>query len=120
MSSDCAFGFGKSRKRIVTIVAYGASILTLAAQRLKMSKASENPFSIGDRVYIIGKFRPLGKPVLITATISHKQHRQFVAYGEGDPAGAWYFSRKHYNKAVFADKEKALCAFNAFKEDTNK
>lgn len=66
------------------------------------------------------RFRLWKKPVLITATISHIQHRQFVAYGEGDPAGAWYFSRKHYNKAVFADKEKALCAFNAFKEDTNK
>lgn len=85
-----------------------------------MSKTSENPFSIGDRVYIIGKFHPLGEPVLITATISHIQHRQFVACGEGNLFGIWCFSRKHYNKAVFTDKEKALCAFNAFKEGTDK
>lgn len=83
-----------------------------------MSSANNNPFSIGDTVYIIGKFYPCAPSVLITATISHIQHRQFVAYGAGDNGGTWCFSKKDYNKAVFKDKEQALCAFNAVKEET--
>lgn len=84
-----------------------------------MSDSNNNPFSIGDTVYIIGKFYPCAPFVLITATISHIQHRQFVAYGAGDNGGTWCFSRKDFNEAVFKDKERALQAFNTVKEDTD-
>lgn len=87
---------------------------------MNLDKTNTNPFSIGDTVYVIGKYYPLAPFVLITATISHIEHRQFVAYGKGSNGGTWCFSKKDYNKCVFTDKEQATRAFKLVKEGTDK
>lgn len=67
------------------------------------------PFSIGDTVYILAKYVPDSSAplLLLECKISHVEHRQFVAYCTDGSAGIWRFSRKHYNKCVFKDKDKA-------------
>ena len=71
-----------------------------------------NPFSIGDIVYVLGKYLPFLEGLLLECKISHIKNRQFVAYRTDGKVGEWRFSKKHYNKAVFKDKEKAIAEFN--------
>lgn len=73
-----------------------------------------NPFSIGDIVYVLGKYLPDSEAplLLLECKISHIKNRQFVAYRTDGKVGEWRFSKKHYNKAVFKDKEKAIAKFN--------
>lgn len=76
-----------------------------------------NPFSIGDIVYVIGKYLPDSEALLLDCKISHIKNRQFVAYRTDGKVGEWRFSKKHYNKAVFKDKEKAIAKFNRRERD---
>lgn len=72
------------------------------------------PFAIGDTVYVLGKYLPSDyEPLLLLeCKISHIEHRQFVAYRTDGETGKWCFSKKHHNKSVFTDKEKAIEAWN--------
>lgn len=72
-----------------------------------------SPFAVGDTVYILGKYmvNAYSPLCMIEAKISHIDHKQFVAYGLNGYS-EWRFSKKHYNKAVFKDKEKAIEEFN--------
>ena len=70
------------------------------------------PFAIGDIVYVLGKYLPDSKVILIECKISHIEHRQFVAYRTDGETGKWCFSKKYYNKCVFTDKEKATEELN--------
>ena len=67
------------------------------------------PFAIGDIVYILGKYLPDSQAplLLMECKISHIEHRQFVAYRTDGETGTWKFSKKHYKKCVFTDKEAA-------------
>lgn len=75
-----------------------------------MTNQTPGPFAIGDTVYILGKFvmSSYASTVLIEAKISHMKNKQFVAFTSGHDYGTWVFSRKHYNKCVFTDREKAM------------
>ena len=68
-----------------------------------------NPFSVGDIVYVLGKYLPDSSlPILLLeCRISHIKNRQFVAYRTDGEAGEWKFSRKDYRKCVFKEKEEA-------------
>lgn len=72
------------------------------------------PFSIGDTVYILGKYLPDASAplLLLECKISHIKHRQFVAFRTDGETGEWKFSKKHHNKCVFTDKSKAVEAWN--------
>lgn len=72
------------------------------------------PFAIGDIVYVLGKYLPSDyEPLfLLECKISHIEHRQFVAYRTDGETGKWCFSKKHYNRSVFTDKEKAIEVWN--------
>lgn len=73
-----------------------------------------NPFSIGDIVYVLGKYLPSSESplLLMECKISHIKSRQFVAYRTSGEVGEWRFSKRHYNKLVFKDKEKATVEYN--------
>ena len=79
-----------------------------------MNTSKINPFAIGDIVYIIGKYMPdsSSPTVLLKCKISHIKHRQFIAYRVDGGPGEWPFSKKHYNKCVFKDENKAIKQFN--------
>ena len=85
---------------------------------MKETELKQNPFAIGDIVYILGKYFPTAHAplLLLECKISHIKHRQFVAYRTDGEVGDWKFSRKHYNKCVFKDKDKAI---EAWKERAN-
>ena len=78
------------------------------------NELNPNPFAIGDIVYVLGKYLPdANAPLLLMeCKISHIKHRQFVAYRTDGESGEWCFSKKHYNKSVFKDKEKATEEWN--------
>ncbi len=69
----------------------------------------KNPFSVGDTVFILGKYLPdFSSPLLLLeCKISHIKRRQFVAYRVDGEVGEWRFSRKDLGKCVFKDKEEA-------------
>ena len=73
-------------------------------------KADLPPFSIGQTVYILGRysFTSFAPVCIIEAKISHIEHRQYVAYGVNGSDGTWRFSRKHYGKSVFTERQKAV------------
>ena len=75
---------------------------------------SKPAFSIGDVVFILAKYIPdaCAPLLLLECKISHIEHRQFVAYRTDGETGSWKFSKKHYNKCVFTDKNKAIEAWN--------
>lgn len=77
------------------------------------------PFAIGDIVYVLGKYLPdSNAPLhLMECKISHIKHRQFVAYRTDGECGEWCFSKKHYGKLVFKDKQKATEEWNKRKGD---
>lgn len=83
-------------------------------------KSTPNIFEIGDIVYILGKYLPDADAplLLLEAKISHIERRQFVAFRTDEETGIWRFSRKHYNKSVFKDKEKAMEEWNKRKQET--
>lgn len=66
-------------------------------------------FTIGDTVYILGKYLPDSSAplLLLECKISHIKRRQFVAYRVDGEVGEWCFSKKDFNKTVFKEKEKA-------------
>lgn len=78
-----------------------------------MADLKQNPFAIGDTVYILGKYLPdsCAPLLLLECKISHIEHRQFVAYRTDGETGDWKFSKKHFNKCVFKDKDKATEAW---------
>ena len=71
-------------------------------------------FAIGAIVYVLGKYLPsdYAPLLLLECKISHIEHRQFVAYRIDGETGKWCFSKKHYNKSVFTDKQKAIEEWN--------
>ena len=71
---------------------------------------TNNPFAVGDVVYVIGKYMPdCTSPLrLMECKISHIKYRQFVAYCTDGEPGEWRFSKKHFNNCVFKDKNKAV------------
>jgi hypothetical protein len=77
-----------------------------------MAELKPCPFKIDDIVYIFGKYLPDSEPIFIEAKISHIKHRQFIAYVTDRRPGEWAFSKKHYNKCVFKDEQKAKEAWN--------
>jgi len=77
-----------------------------------MAELKPCPFALGDIVYILGKYHPCGDLLLFEAKIEYIKQRQFVAHRTDGEAGEWLFSKKHFNKAVFKDKEKAIEAWN--------
>ena len=73
----------------------------------------KRPFAVGDTVYILGKYEiseyaPLH---IITARISHVDHKCFIAYGL-DADSTWRFTPRHYNKSVFKTEQEAIDAWN--------
>ena len=81
---------------------------------MKAIEAKPNPFAIGDIVFILGKYIPdaCAPLLLLECKISHIKHRQFVAYRTDGKVGEWKFSKRHYNKCVFTDKNKATEEWN--------
>ena len=73
------------------------------------NKLKKNPFAIGDIVYVLGKYLPASTAplFLMECKISHIKHKRFVAYRTDGEVGEWSFSKMHYNKSVFTDKDKA-------------
>ena len=71
-------------------------------------------FSIGDIVYIIGryafeKYNPL---MLVTARIDHIDDGYYIAYGI-DEEGTYRFTDNRYGDCVFKDKALALSIFES-------
>lgn len=81
-----------------------------------------NPFKIGDTVYILAKYVPdPSAPLhLLECEISHIARRQFVSYCKDGSPGIWSFSKKHYNKCVFKDKDKATQIWNEMRATDGK
>ena len=69
----------------------------------------KNPFSVGDTVFILGKYLPNSSSplLLLECNISHIKHRQFVAYRVDGEVGEWCFSKKDYNRTVFKERKVA-------------
>lgn len=64
---------------------------------------------IGITVFVLGRYTPCGKTIVVEAKIDHIEHRQFVAYTVDGP-GEWRFSRKNFGRSVFANRAEAEAA----------
>ena len=74
-------------------------------------------FSIGDTVYIIGRyaFEEYNPLMVVTAKIDHLSEGYYIAYGIDGDECTYRFTDSRYGVYVFKDKDLALSVLERYK-----